>query len=134
MGRVGQSLNDFLRRKTLLAANLALLVLVGWGFGGEFMRNRDMQGDIDRLRAQADALESKNFEIARIGQGLTSSDALEREARLKLGLQRPGESVIIIKDNQPPPPASPADAAKQDTRQRVSNAQKWWRYFFQNKH
>ena len=133
MGRVGQSLNELLRRKTLLAANLALLMLVGWGFGGEFMRNRDMQADIDRLRVQAESLESKNLEIARIGQGLTSSDALEREARLKLGLQKPGEYVIVIKDNQPPPPAGPTDAAKQDAHPRVSNARKWWRYFFENK-
>jgi cell division protein FtsB len=133
MAKVGQRINDLLRRKTLLVANLAFLALAGWGFGGEFMRNRDMQQDIDRLQAQADSLESKNFEIARIGRGLTSSDALEREARLKLGLQRPGESVIIIKDTQPPPPAKLADNATPDAQPRVSNALKWWRYFFQNR-
>lgn len=133
MALVRQRISDLLRRKTVLAANLALLVLAGWGFGGEFMRSRDMQQDIDRLRAQADALETKNFEMARLGRGLTSSDAMEREARLKLGLQRPGESVIIIKDIQPPPPAKPADTATSDAQPRVSNALKWWRYFFQNK-
>jgi len=127
-----QRINDLLRRKTLLAANLVLLALVAWGFGGEFLRNRDMRQEIERLRAQADSLESKNFGIAKIGRELASTDALEREARLKLGLQKPGESVIIIQDIEPPPPPKTAAAAQPESRPRVSNAVKWWRYFFEN--
>ncbi len=123
-----------MRRKTVLAANLVLLSLVTWGFGGEFMRNRDMRQEIERLQAQADALETKNFGIARIGQELASAETLEREARLKLGLQKPGESVIIIQDIEPPPPPKPADAAPSNARPRASNAAKWWRYFFGDNH
>jgi len=127
-----QGLSDFLRRKTVLAANLVLLTLVAWGFGGEFMRNRDMQREIDRLQAQAEVLEAKNFGIAKIGQDIALDDTREREARLKLGLQKPGESVIIIQDIDPPPPPKPADAVRSDARPRTSNAVKWWRYFFKN--
>jgi len=122
--------SEFLRRKAVLAANLVLLALMGWGFAGEFVRNRDMQKEIDRLSAQADGLAAKNFEIAQIGQKLASSDTLEREARLNLGLQKPGESVIIVRDTAPPPPAAPADAVQTDAPPSESNAVKWWRYFF----
>ncbi len=114
--------------------NAAIFLLAVWGFAGEFIRNRETQTEIDRLSGQVAELESKNFEIARLGQKLATSDMLEREARLNLGLQKPGESVIIVQDAEPPLPAparppSPSEQAGE----RVSNVGKWWHYFFKSK-
>jgi cell division protein FtsB len=118
-----------LARKSVLLLNIAVFGLVGWGFSGEFLRNRSLQAEIDRLEAEAGELESKNLEIARLGRRFTSDEVVEREARLKLGLQKPGESVIIVRDVSPRPEGPPAGAPTSDEPP-VSHAMKWWRYFF----
>ena len=125
---------SLLGRRRVLAVNLVLLFLVAWGFAGELARNNSMKRDIARLEGQALKLENENFDIAQLGQKFAATDALEREARLNLGLQKPGESVIIIKETTPPPPAKPPEATgSEETRPRESNALKWWRYFFHRK-
>jgi len=57
---------------------------------------------------------------------MTDSDFVEREARLKLGLRRPGERVIVIE---------PEAGKRADERPRmddgVGNAERWWFYFFE---
>ncbi|MFA6603244.1 MAG: septum formation initiator family protein [Patescibacteria group bacterium] len=125
---------SFLGRRRILAANLVLLFLVAWGFAGELARNNAMKRDVARLEEQARKLEDENFDIAKLGQKFAAADVLEREARLNLGLQKPGESVIIIKETTPPPPAQPPEATgSAESRPRESNALKWWRYFFHQK-
>ncbi len=131
MQKQPERLDGFLRRKSVLAVNAVIFLLAAWGFAGEFVRNRETQHEIDRLSKQVADLESKNFEIARLGQKLATTDMLEREARLNLGLQKPGESVIIVQDAEPPLPAPARPPTVQEQAgERVSNAGKWWRYFF----
>lgn len=130
MSRAG-AISFFLGRKSLLLANLALLALIGWGFTGEYLRNQDMEWEISRLSAQAEQLETRNFEVARLSRQLADPQAMEREARVNLGLQKPGESVIIVQDAPLPTPPDSTGAARPDSRPRLSNAVRWWRYFFE---
>ena len=120
----------FLGMKVVLAANVLVLGLVIWGFGGEFLRNRDLQQEIDKLQAQADTLESKNLEATRLDSSFAASGIVEREARLKLGLQKPGESVIIVRDVTPLPEGKSAEPTEAPATSPPSNPEKWWRYFF----
>ena len=46
-----------LARRSLLAANLVVVVLIVWGFAGEYLRHRQLQGEIERLTAEAEQLE-----------------------------------------------------------------------------
>lgn len=118
--------------KRVMALNIALFVLVAWGFSGELLRNRDMQTEVDRLQAQADELAAKNSELAELGKRMSDPQELERQARLKLNLRKPGEEVVVIKgvggaDAQATPAADVVPAVKEQPK---SNLEKWWHYFF----
>lgn len=122
----------FFGLKKLLVANVIAFALVAWGFSGEYVRYRRMEGEIDRLRQEASQLEQKNSELAEIGSRLSAGTMLEREARVKLNLRRPGEEVIVIRGDvtaQPEGQDAAARAAK-DAEARAPNHVKWWRYFF----
>lgn len=126
-----KGIGHFLGLKRVLAVNLAVFAVIGWGFSGEYLRNRSLQKEIDRLQAQAHELEVQNLGLIDISRHFASSQAVEREARLKLGLRRPGEEVVVVQgDDRPPPPAAEAAAAPAAGPPDEPNHRKWWRYFF----
>ncbi|MEY4744450.1 MAG: Septum formation initiator [Candidatus Parcubacteria bacterium] len=126
-GRIGRLLG----LKRVLVANLVVFAVVGWGFSGEYIRNREAQKEVDRLKAQADELEAKNAEIADLGKRASTADVLEREARLKLNLRKPGEQVVVVEAGPGlaaggnPVPARAVGQGKPS-----SNLARWWKYFF----
>jgi cell division protein FtsB len=123
----------FLGLKRVLAANVVIFAVVAWGLAGEFLRNRDMQREIDRLDGQASQMEKKNSDLQDLGQRFSSQAMLEREARTKLNLQKPGEQVVIVRDGGRTDDGAeiePAAGAAADEDQGPGNAAKWWRYFF----
>ena len=124
-------LHRILQHKALLFANLILFVLLGWKLYGEVGRSKSLQADIDRLLVQAKALEVQNARLTSLGTEQATQERLEREARVKLGLQKPGESVIIVQDGRGPSlgVATTRQIAPQSPDQSLSNPQKWWRYF-----
>ncbi|MBI4457965.1 septum formation initiator family protein [Candidatus Uhrbacteria bacterium] len=131
MSHAPTGLIRYLKLKRVLILNALLFAFVAWGVSGEYARNRALAIEIDRLERQSGDLRSKNAEIGEIGQRFTRPEMIEREARLKLGLQRPGESVIIVKE----PSASAASVATGETKGKLpgggsSNIRKWLAYFF----
>ncbi|HTM68775.1 MAG TPA: septum formation initiator family protein [Candidatus Binatia bacterium] len=116
--------------KRVLIANLAVFAVIAWGFSGEFLRNREMQKEIDSLQTEASGLENKNAELADTSARASSRGVLEQEARTKLNLRKPGEEVVVV---SPGPGHEGADAtpvrpeAKDEPR---SNPARWWHYFF----
>ncbi|MEK7764654.1 MAG: hypothetical protein AAB368_00315 [bacterium] len=57
-----------------------------------------------------------------------TSGFLEREARLKLNLQKPGETVVVVERSAAAAASSTARAVP--VRERYSNVERWWLYFF----
>lgn len=115
--------------KRTLIVNGAVFALVAWGLSGEFLRNRDMQGEIQRLEAEAEDLEDKNAELAETSARASSRGVLEREARTKLNLRKPGEEVVVVSPGPGRPEEMPSPEAAKDDGPR-SNPERWWRYFF----
>lgn len=130
-----------LSRPSFLIINVLLLVLVGWGFAGEFIRNRSMKEEIRRLEKQAEELESRNLKLNRLAEKYSGSSMLEREARLKLNLKKPGEEVVVVRDvgaNETAEHGSSerdssnptVGAAEEDRTEKQSNFNKWIKHFF----
>ncbi len=124
-----------LRRKTILAINLVLVSLIAWGFVGEYLRSRAMQAEIDRLEGQAGELEAKNLELADMADKYAGSSMLEREARLKLNMKRPGEEVVVIREAAAGIQETSTDettGGETDTEDTaaISNMKKWIAHFF----
>lgn len=89
----------------------------------ETMRERSIERQIGELQTEADRLEAKRQEILEMSERVTSQSFLEREARLRLGLQRPGEKTIIVEK-------VPTTREEGSEARRTGNMFKWWLYFF----
>ena len=94
------------------------------------------------LQAQADALLAHTIDLSELKTAMQTESYIEREARLKLGLKKPGETVIVIQDeanvsatqtwSDPNDPLGYVIEGDQ-TNVAVANPQKWWYYFFDKK-
>jgi cell division protein FtsB len=129
------AMRGFRRWSTLIRSKSAILVLaviVGAltiAVGQEFARRLSIRQDQQRLSRQIAELESRQDELTGLLDRLKSESFQERQARLKLNLQRPGETTIIVSEDgtssetttgvHPAPTAEP-----------TSNPVKWWRFFF----
>lgn len=129
--------------RLLFVVNAVILVALGCSFGREWIRNHEIQGEIAGLQEQAAALQTRNLQIAELNTAFRTESFIEREARLKLGLKKPGESVVVIKrGGAASSVASDADAeaiakaadprtllAMDAIEPEVANPVKWWHYF-----
>ena len=84
---------------------------------------------IAQLETQAQYLEIRNVEIAQLNAELESERFLEKEARLRLGLAKPGERVVIISDGSNEDMMARGDKEELDL-STISTLQRWWMYFF----
>lgn len=127
--------------KAFLAVNVAVFALVGWNFVGEYMRGRELRLEIAAMERRAAELETKNFQIAELGKKLAQGEMIEREARIKLNLQKPGEEVVIVRGADKTSVGTAARtkivtglAVSEGTINRTSpprsNPEKWMSYFF----
>ncbi|HJV32767.1 MAG TPA: septum formation initiator family protein [Patescibacteria group bacterium] len=109
-----------------LVAGLAVFaVLAGGAFVRETVRARQIDREIAALKDEAERLRVRNFEISALESSLSSGEFLEREARMKLGLQKEGEQAVVVRKED----ARPAASAATSDRPVWSNAKKWWTYF-----
>ncbi|MEK7496523.1 MAG: septum formation initiator family protein [Patescibacteria group bacterium] len=107
---------------------IALIATVALVFGiiKSAIRKAEVSKQIQGLRSDIRSLESRNEQLARLIDYFKTDEFKEREARLRLGLQKPGEQVTIIpgvEDNK----NEPAPVNIQENR---PNWRKWFDYFF----
>ncbi len=89
----------------------------------------EIQGQIDKLKNEAERLETDNKYLTDSLDFFASESFKEREMRLKLNLQKPDERVIIIsREENKPKEEMPAPADNKF--QTLSNIREWWEYFF----
>lgn len=84
----------------------------------------------ERLSTEAESLyklEAKNKELKKKLARIKSLEFIEKEARNKLGLGKPGETVIIIPDEKIKEILQASASAKEA---RLPNPLGWWKVFF----
>jgi cell division protein FtsB len=117
----------FLRSRLMLAVDLVLLGFVGWSLSNEVAQGNKVSSDLNDLQTQIAALQKQNQDYGAILSQMGTPGFVDKEARLKLGYQKPGEQVLLLEDGAAAPLASvPADTDVSG----LSNPQKWWHYFF----
>lgn len=114
--------------KLVLLAVFVLAILLGLAAGKSFLKKYQINREIKNLEAEINKLESSNRELSDLIQYLNSDFFVEQEARLKLGLQKPGEKVMVIPSQTTGNLANIQE--KEYTNKELNNPQKWWRYFF----
>ncbi len=129
-----------LRWRLLFVVNIVIIALLGVSLSKELVRNHEIQRQIDGLQAQADELTVSNFAIAELHTAVQTKSYIEREARLKLGMKKPGETFVIIRDDDgeevtsegidPNDPLNLILDGDERNEIQLANPAKWWYYFF----
>lgn len=116
----------FSKKMFMVYAAVAVFV-IGSGLINMMVRDQSIEADIERLNEKADKLETRNLEIVELTKRFSTEGFLEREARLKLNLQMPGEKMVIIEHGEP---VESVSAPTSNEVENITNRTRWWRYFF----
>ena len=115
-----------LRSRYMLAVNLVLVGFVGWSLANEVAQGDKVATDLNDLKTKIASLQKQNQDYGDVFSKIGSPGFVDKEARLKLGYQKPGEQVLLLKDSV----STALAPASDDSVIGRSNPQKWWHYFF----
>lgn len=118
----------FLGSRIVLIAAIVAVGFVVSAFIREFQRRRAVRHQIQTMDAEVRRIEAQRDRLSDLLEQTGSPEFIEREARLRLGLQKPGETVIVVGKN-PGATSSLLEGAQSSSN---SNAKKWWQYMFGN--
>ena len=118
----------------LVAASGTLFLVVGISTIRETYRGWQVDQEIKQMQGQIEQYEGRKLSLVELLTRLDSKEALDKEARTRLGLRKPGERVIILQGSdgmqaswQDEVQIQPVNHAAPDLR---SNAKRWLDYFF----
>lgn len=117
------------RQQAIFAAVLILLVYLGVSTLGVIAKNYRLQQRVDELTAQNELLRLQNQQLEYEITYFQTDAFVEMEAREKLGLQAPGEQVVIFPDRVPGPAEPPEPEPKLSIEETVVDNLKQWLYF-----
>jgi len=120
------SVKKILNTKFFFVIGVIILVLLIASFAREFSRRYYLQQEIKSLQDQINGLDTQNQQFSQLINYFDTNNFTEAEARLKLGLKKPGEEVVVI--NQPDDSNTTITTADQEAN--LSAPAKWWQYFF----
>ncbi|MFH1866719.1 MAG: septum formation initiator family protein [Patescibacteria group bacterium] len=92
------------------------------------MRKVELTQEINSLQAKINSFEQKNKELSNLISYFQTNEFREREARLRLNLQKPGEQVVIIPQNGES--SVLGEQTSGGAGYQANNWQKWWNHFF----
>jgi cell division protein FtsB len=111
--------NSYIRFVILIAIAYLLFVV-----GKTLYQSYQVRKQIDNMEVSITKLQQTNRELSEKLLYYQSPSYAERIARERLGLQKPGEEVIVIL------PEKVAKVEEKDPYDKLSNQQKWWNFFF----
>lgn len=118
--------------RIVIFLGLVLLVLIAFATYKESNQKKQVQDQINSLKAEADQIASENMTLNdKIGY-LGSKDYQEKEAKDIFNLRGPEENVVVIKPTLTKVVES-SDSPETNGKKLIintSNIQKWWDYFF----
>ncbi len=121
---------NILKSRVFTVVLLVFIVLLGSVLYRDYLNQREVLEEINKLEEETMKLRGKNLELSRLISILETSNYIEQEARKNLGLKKPGENVVSIPENARPKKHSAGEPVSLD--KRPSNAVLWFEYFFKN--
>jgi len=128
-----------LKSKLLIIGEITLLIFISVALGKEIIRRYQIRHQIEGLQAEIQKLEQNKVELSELIEYFNSESFNEEQARLKLGLQKPGESVVVVPSEQGYVKGAEIVLDEQgigysnSDQEDSSNPQQWWNYFFKTK-
>ncbi len=126
---------NFLKRlfssKIFLAAAVLILVFLTVNVSKESYRKYQLNEEIDSLKSEVEQLTGKNHQLADLIKSFSQDSYLEKEARVKLNLKKPGEKLVILpKEESLNNQESLTNDEKDKKSGGIPNYWKWWEHFF----
>lgn len=124
--------NRFFGNKGVIIIGLFILIFLSVALGKELLRRYEVNKEIAQLEKEIATLEKENIDINDLMNYFNTNSYIEKEARQKLGLQKEGETMVILPkegDNQ----ESSNTTSEEEEEVNQTNLQRWWNYFFQIK-
>ena len=86
----------FFNHKFLALLGLSLIILISIPLAKNISQRYRVNREIRELEKEINQLENKNIDFKKFITYLESNQFIEEQARLKLGLKKPGEEVAVI--------------------------------------
>lgn len=99
----------------------------------ELVNGHQVRQQVQRLEHQVATEQGRQAQLQDLIDYLGSPTFQEQEARLKLGLKKSGEQVIVVPVTNSPVAGSTTSTTTEtvdSTGQIISRPQRWWNYFF----
>jgi cell division protein FtsB len=117
-----------------------ILIALTISLGRESYRKYQLNKEIESLRTDIEQLEGRNRQLANLMRYFEDESYLEKEARLKLNLKKPGEKVVILSSVSDGLEESEKKKSQEQVNENkdeligkaeeTANYWKWWEYFF----
>jgi len=117
-------LSDLIFSKFFLIFCVALFLAILFGLANGTIKNYKVDTEIQDLQTEIKSLEGQNQDFSQLINYLKSESFIEQEAKLKLGLKKPGENMVVI------PQAEANSDSAEKVNEQLTNPAKWWFYFF----
>lgn len=135
------SARAFSSRTWFTVGVIGIILLVGFAFVREYVRNSDIATELERMEAENAALNTQHLASLQLIAQLSTETAVEGDARGKLNLAKPGETMYVVEDGGETYKADSGRMAATDGEKHttdvsigddpaLSNPVKWFYYFF----
>jgi len=145
MTQKAKKIKKILSSKIFLFIAIFVLIFLLIGLVRETYRKYQLTSEINQLKLNIDKLEGDNQQLANLMDYFKEDSYLEKEARIKLNLKKPGETVVVLSkdiiDGVEVVRRGGLDIEKLDEEiinlskdevLETANYWKWWEYFFQS--
>jgi cell division protein FtsB len=121
--------------KLILLFGFVSAGLIIFSASREVQRKSEVEKEIESLKEEARKIQRENLDLESKISYLESRDYQEKEAKDKLNLKSPGESLVVIKpglaqSGQEEEAKTEASTPQIEKRSNIPNPIKWWNYFF----
>lgn len=115
---------DFLKSRVATWVLILGIILVLVGFGRVSLQKYKIDKEIGKLQEQANKIQKDNEQLSHLIKYFNTEDYQEKQAREKFNLKKEGEFVVGL------PEGSTQDEDNILAESQLSNAKKWFSYFF----
>jgi cell division protein FtsB len=117
----------FKSQRFLTVVLLFLLIAIFFPIARQYSQNREIEKEINDMKQQVAQYQSQSQDFNQMISYLQSDASLEEQARLNLGLKKPGEQVAVVSY---PETATAINGSSTNTvTGQSSNWQRWVKYF-----
>lgn len=123
-------------RPLVLFLALGFVAITGLSAARELYRQNQVKEEVTTLQDRVTQLETRKATVSQLLERLQTPDMVDREARLRLNMQRPGERVYILRGeawerlSNDPTPDAPTLYEDHPVEPKRSNPARWFRFFF----